>query len=41
LLEEESKHDKPKEAMESSMNMVLALLDEKGVTYDELIQSLS
>jgi len=41
LLDEESKHDKPKEAMESSMNMVLALLDEKGVTYDELIQSLS
>jgi len=40
LLAEEKRHANTKDGMESSFNMVLDLLKEKGVSYDELIFSL-
>lgn len=40
LIEEEQKHSNRKEGMNSAFNMLIALLEEKGVTYDELIFSL-
>jgi len=41
LLDEEGKHANAKEGMEASSKMLMGVLSDKGVTYDELIQSLS
>ena len=40
LLEEENKHSNRKEGMESAFNMLMAIIEEKGVSYDEFILSL-
>ena len=40
LLEEESRHESRKAGLQSSYGMLLSLLDEKGVGYDELVLSL-
>lgn len=40
LLEEESRHDDRKAGMASAFGMLLKLLEEKGVGYDELVLSL-
>jgi len=40
LLEEEQKHANRKDGMNSSFQMLVGLLEEKGVGYDELIFSL-
>ncbi|HOO82012.1 MAG TPA: PAS domain-containing protein [Alphaproteobacteria bacterium] len=41
LLDEENSHKNAKEGMNSAYQMLVALLEEKGVGYDELIFSLS
>ena len=40
LLAEEKRHSSPKDGLDSSMNMVLSVLGEKGVGYDEFIHGL-
>ncbi|MCB9983697.1 MAG: PAS domain S-box protein [Rhodospirillales bacterium] len=40
LLEEENRHSNRKDGMNSAYNMLVTLLEEKGVGYDELIFSL-
>ena len=40
LLEEENRHQDRKASMQSSFNMVLDLLKDKGMAYDELVFSL-
>lgn len=40
LLEEEGRHANKKEGMEASFNMLVNLLQEKGVSYDEFILTL-
>lgn len=40
LLDEEKKHSQPKEGMAAATQILLNLLEEKGVGYDELIFSL-
>ncbi len=40
LLEEERRHENAKEGMKASFAMVVDLLDEKGVAYDEFIASI-
>ena len=40
LLSEENRHDDRKAGLEASTNMLLNLLKEKGVEYDELVFSL-
>ncbi|MBT5659798.1 MAG: PAS domain-containing protein [Rhodospirillaceae bacterium] len=40
LLDEEKKHSSPKEGMAAATQILLNLLEEKGVGYDELIFSL-
>jgi len=40
LLEEENRHASPKEGMEASLNMLVGILNDAGVTYDEFIFSL-
>lgn len=41
LLAEEKKYNNSDEGMESSFRMVLNLLQEKGISYDQLIESLA
>ncbi len=40
LLEEEQRHENAKEGMNASFAMVVALLNEKGVGYDEFVASI-
>ena len=40
LLDEEKKHNNRKEGMQSAFNMLLKILEEKGVGYDEFILSI-
>jgi len=40
LLEEEHRHSSPKDGMEASLNMLVGILNDAGVTYDEFIFSL-
>ncbi len=40
LLDEEEKHGNSNKGMESAFNMLVGTLNEKGVTYDEFINSL-
>jgi len=40
LLAEERRHSSPKEGIDSSMGIVLNLLGEKGISYDEFIHGL-
>lgn len=40
LLEEENRHDSPKEGMDAALNMLVGILTDAGVTYDEFIFSL-
>lgn len=40
LLAEENKHNNRKEGMEASHNMLLGILNDKGISYDEFIFSL-
>lgn len=40
LLDEEERHSNSNQGMESAFNMLVSILKEKGVTYDEFINSL-
>jgi len=40
LLAEEQRHSSPKEGLDTSMKMVLSLLNKKGVDYDQFIHCL-
>lgn len=40
LLDEESKHNTPKAGMEAGVNMLVKILEDKGISYDEFIFSI-
>ena len=41
VLQEEQRHSHPVQAIEASTGLLLAVLADKGVTYDELVWSLT
>lgn len=40
ILAEENKHASPKEGMDAGLNLLVSVLEEKGMSYDELIFTL-